>query len=55
MLYNACKAYAGQIQRGEDYHLLTDVIAITITDFVMFEDLPAVVNPTSATGGYKQY
>ena len=30
VLYNACKAYAGQIQRGEDYQLLTEVIAITI-------------------------
>lgn len=44
VLYNACKTYSGQLQRGEDYHLLTDVIAITITDFVMFEDLPAIVN-----------
>jgi len=44
VLYNACKAYAGQIQRGEDYHLLSDVIAITITDFVMFEDLPGMIN-----------
>ncbi len=44
VLYNACKAYAGQIQRGEDYHLLTDVIAITLTDFVMFEELPDTVN-----------
>lgn len=44
VLYNACKIYAGQIQRGEDYHLLTDVIAITITDFVMFEELQSVVN-----------
>jgi len=44
VLYNACKTYAGQIDRGEDYHLLTDVIAITITDFVMFDDLPAIVN-----------
>lgn len=36
ILYNACKSYAGQIQRGEDYRLLNDVIALTITDFVMF-------------------
>ncbi|MCP4932950.1 MAG: Rpn family recombination-promoting nuclease/putative transposase, partial [bacterium] len=43
VLYNACKAYAGQIQRGEDYQLLTDVIAITITDFVMFEELPDLI------------
>ena len=44
VLYNACKAYAGQIQRGEDYQLLTDVIAITITDFVMFEELSDLIN-----------
>ncbi|MBF0177694.1 MAG: Rpn family recombination-promoting nuclease/putative transposase [Magnetococcales bacterium] len=44
VLYNACKAYAGQIQRGEDYRLLTNVVAITITDFVMFEELPDIVN-----------
>ena len=28
VLYNACKAYAGQLSSGDDYHLLTDVIAI---------------------------
>ncbi len=28
VLYNACKAYAGQIKHGEDYQILTDVIAI---------------------------
>ena len=37
VLYNACKKYAGQISSGEDYRLLNDVIALTITDFVMFE------------------
>ena len=46
VLYNACKTYAGQIRQGEDYHLLSEVIAITITDFIMFssEELPAIVN-----------
>lgn len=44
ILYNACKAYAGQIARGEDYQLLTDVIALTITDFVMFDELPGLLN-----------
>jgi predicted transposase/invertase (TIGR01784 family) len=44
ILYNACKAYANQIQKGEDYHSLTPVVAITITDFTMFEELPEVVN-----------
>jgi predicted transposase/invertase (TIGR01784 family) len=37
VLYNACKKYAGQIKKGDDYRLLNDVIALTVTDFVMFE------------------
>ncbi len=44
ILYNACKAYASQLGSGEDYHLLTDVIAITITDFIMFPEMEAVSN-----------
>jgi len=49
VLYNACKAYAGQLQPGESYQLLTDVITITITDFVMFEDLSKVINTFKLT------
>ncbi|MBF0152576.1 MAG: Rpn family recombination-promoting nuclease/putative transposase [Magnetococcales bacterium] len=44
VLYNACKAYAGQIKKGDDYRLLTNVIAITITDFVMFDQLAETIN-----------
>jgi len=44
ILYNACKTYAGQLNGGEAYHILTDVIAITITDFIMFKELDGVVN-----------
>ena len=44
ILYNACKAYAGQLDSGTAYRTLTDVIAITITDFVMFKELTNVVN-----------
>ncbi|HIJ83698.1 MAG: hypothetical protein HW380_1837 [Magnetococcales bacterium] len=44
VLYNACKTFAGQIQQGEPYYLLTNVVAVTITDFVMFEELG---NPTN--------
>ncbi len=44
ILYNACKAYAGQLSSGEDYHLLTDVIAITITDFIMFPEMEQISN-----------
>lgn len=44
ILFNACKAYAGQIAKGEDYRLLNDVIALTITDFVMFDQHPDIVS-----------
>ncbi|AGX86305.1 Rpn family recombination-promoting nuclease/putative transposase [Candidatus Symbiobacter mobilis] len=38
VLYNAAKAYSTQLIKGEHYHLLNPVVALTITDFVMFED-----------------
>jgi predicted transposase/invertase (TIGR01784 family) len=38
ILYNAAKAYSTQLVPGERYHLLNPVIALTITDFVMFAD-----------------
>jgi predicted transposase/invertase (TIGR01784 family) len=44
ILYNACKAYAGQIAKGEEYHLLADVIAITITDFIMFSETSGILS-----------
>ena len=44
ILYNACKAYVNQIGRGEHYTELCEVIAITITDFIMFEELAGVQN-----------
>ncbi|MBF0108830.1 MAG: Rpn family recombination-promoting nuclease/putative transposase [Magnetococcales bacterium] len=34
--YNSAKAYSGQISRAEDYPKLRQVIAITITDFILF-------------------
>ncbi|MEO5362349.1 MAG: Rpn family recombination-promoting nuclease/putative transposase [Magnetococcus sp. DMHC-8] len=42
--YNAAKAYAHQIERGEDYPRLNQVIAITITDFVLFHDFTHCVS-----------
>ena len=36
-LYNACKQYSNQLNQGDDYLLLNDVIAITFTNFVLFE------------------
>ena len=44
ILYNAAKAYAQQLQKGEDYALLNPVIAITLTNFVMFSELTAHVS-----------
>ena len=39
ILYNAAKTYSTQLGSGDDYTSLNPVIALTITDFVMFEDL----------------
>ena len=41
ILYNAAKTYSTQLGTGDDYTSLNPVIALTITDFVMFEDLDA--------------
>lgn len=38
VLYNAAKEFSNQLQTGQAYHLLNPVIAITFTDFVMFEE-----------------
>jgi predicted transposase/invertase (TIGR01784 family) len=38
ILYNATKAFATQLQSGEDYSQLTSVIALTITDFKLFSE-----------------
>jgi predicted transposase/invertase (TIGR01784 family) len=37
ILYNAAKSYSRQLNEGEDYRLLNPVIALTLTDFIMFE------------------
>jgi predicted transposase/invertase (TIGR01784 family) len=44
ILYNACKGYANQINKGDDYRLLSDVIAITVTNFVLFPERNATIN-----------
>jgi predicted transposase/invertase (TIGR01784 family) len=44
VLYNAAKAFSTQLKVGEDYTLLNPVIALTITDFEMFQDLDAVIS-----------
>lgn len=50
VLYNACKAYAGQLGNGEQYRMLTDVIALTITDFVMFPEHKNIVSKFKLRG-----
>jgi predicted transposase/invertase (TIGR01784 family) len=44
VIYNAAKTYATQLGKGEGYSKLKPVIALTITDFEMFEDDPDVVS-----------
>ncbi|MEQ9666978.1 Rpn family recombination-promoting nuclease/putative transposase [Coleofasciculus sp. G2-EDA-02] len=44
ILYNAAKAYSIQLQPGADYTILSPVIALTITDFEMFEHLNQVIS-----------
>src|SRR5436190_9919701 len=38
VVYNACKAYADQLKAGDSYTRLTDVVAISICDFVLWPD-----------------
>src|SRR5215470_7537840 len=38
VVYNACKAYVGQLQEADRYTQLTDVIAISICDFELWPD-----------------
>ena len=44
VLYNAAKTYATQLKSGEGYWKLKPVIALTITDFVMFENTDRVIS-----------
>jgi predicted transposase/invertase (TIGR01784 family) len=44
ILYNAAKTYSIQIDKGEDYSVLNPVIAVTITDFEMFAELPGPIS-----------
>jgi predicted transposase/invertase (TIGR01784 family) len=44
VLYNAAKAFSTQLNVGDDYTLLNPVIALTITDFEMFQDLDTVIS-----------
>ena len=44
ILYNAAKTYSIQLQQGEGYALLNPVIALTLVDFVLFENLNQVIS-----------
>jgi predicted transposase/invertase (TIGR01784 family) len=44
ILYNAAKAYSTQLETADKYVLLNPVIALTITDFEMFEDFTKVIS-----------
>jgi predicted transposase/invertase (TIGR01784 family) len=44
VLYNAAKAYSIQLNQGEAYKLLNPVIALTLTDFVMFDEFESAIS-----------
>lgn len=44
ILYNAAKSYSTQLSSGQGYNLLNPVIALTVTDFVMFPELNHVIS-----------
>lgn len=44
VLYNAAKAYSLQLQRGYGYSRLRPVIALTITDFILFPERDRVIS-----------
>jgi len=44
VLYNAAKNYSIQLNKGENYHLLNPVIALTIVDFTMFKKSPHIIS-----------
>jgi predicted transposase/invertase (TIGR01784 family) len=44
ILYNAAKAYSIQIENAEKYIQLNPVIAITITDFLMFAETSQIIS-----------
>ncbi|MFH0774754.1 MAG: Rpn family recombination-promoting nuclease/putative transposase, partial [bacterium] len=43
VLYNAAKAYSTQLPKGEDFTTLEPIIALTITDFVMFKEIKDII------------
>ncbi len=43
ILYNAAKSYSSQLQKSQDFITLEPIIALTITDFVMFEKIDNII------------
>ena len=44
ILYNAAKKYSAQLKKGDQYHLLNPVIALTITDFELFPEQKELIS-----------
>jgi predicted transposase/invertase (TIGR01784 family) len=44
ILYNAAKKYSAQLKKGDKYHLLNPVIALTITDFELFPEQKELIS-----------
>ena len=44
VLYNAAKTYASQLHKGQGYRMLQPVIALTLTDFEMFENSDRLIS-----------
>ncbi len=44
ILYNAAKLYSTQLKKAQQYPSLEPIIALTITDFIMFDDFRKVIS-----------
>ncbi|NEO80605.1 Rpn family recombination-promoting nuclease/putative transposase [Moorena sp. SIO4G3] len=44
VLYNMVKGYVNQLKTAEDYIRLKPVIAVTITDFILFDETKQIIN-----------
>jgi len=44
ILYNAAKLYSTQLMKAQSYETLNPIIALTITDFIMFEEFDKVIS-----------
>lgn len=44
VVYNMTKAYANQLGKAENYYRLTPVIAVTITDFILFDQFEDAIS-----------